>query len=363
MRKDHTRRTFLSTAVVLLPTACQKKSESAMTPTAQSAKAMAPSVSASTQAAAVPPLPPTPGAFPTRVLGDTGVRVSAIGLGGYHIGSPDESLALRIMHKAIDHGLTFFDNCWDYHDGESERRMGKALEDGRRQKVFLMTKIDGRTKEAAAAQLDESLKRLKTDHVDLVQIHEVIRHEDAPNVFAKGGAIEALVAAKKAGKTRFIGFTGHKSPSIHLAMLKTAEEHGFAFDTVQMPLNPMDPHYESFEKQVLPVLTRKKIGVLGMKSMGSGIILQSGVVQPTECLRYALTLPTSVVITGIDSEKILDQAIEVATNFQPMTPDEKHELLARTEKVALGGQFEKFKTSDYFDGTAKHPEWLTSKAM
>jgi aryl-alcohol dehydrogenase-like predicted oxidoreductase len=228
---------------------------------------------------------------------------------------------------------------------------------------FFMTNIDGRTKEAAAGQLEQSLKRLKTDHVDLLQVHEVIRHEDPNNVFAKGGAIEALLDAKKAGKVRLIGFTGHKNPAIHLAMLKAADDHGFEFDTVQMPLNPMDPHYESFEKLVLPVLVQKRIGVLGMKSMGSGILLQSGVVKPDECLRYALSLPTSVVITGIDGDKILDQALEIAGAFTPMSDAEKQALLARTEKVASAGEFERFKTSDYFDSTAKHPEWLTAKSM
>lgn len=323
---------------------------------------MSASVAASSRAARAPE--PPPGIqVPMRELGSTGVRVSMIGLGGFHIGKPDEAEAIRIMHRAIEHGLTFFDNSWDYNGGESERRMGKALKGGRRKQVFLMTKIDGRTKEAAAAQLDESLSRLGTDHVDLLQVHEVIRHEDPTNVFAPGGAIEALVAAKKAGKVRFIGFTGHKSPSIHMAMLDTADHHGFSFDTVQMPLNPMDPHYESFELNVLPVLQRKNIGVLGMKSMGSGIILQSGAVKPTDCLRYALSLPVSVIITGIDTQEILDQAIDVATTFHPMSDEERRALLERTAQVASRGEFEKFKTSDFFDGTAKNPEWLTSKKL
>lgn len=324
---------------------------------------MQPKIAASSSAASVPTLPSQTMPVPTRLLGRTGVRVSIIGLGGAHIGRPPEADAIRIMHRAIEGGLTFFDNSWDYNDGASEERMGKALEGERRQRVFLMTKLDGRTKEAAASQLEQSLRRLKTDHVDLIQVHEVIRHEDPTNVFAAGGAIEALVEAKKAGKVRYIGFTGHKSPSIHLAMLEMADKHGFAFDTVQMPLNPMDPHYESFEEHVLPKLLEKKIGVLGMKSMGSGILLQSKVVTPVECLRYALSLPTSVVITGIDGDKILDQAIEVATTFQPMSTEEKQSLLARTAPVAKDGAFEKFKTSDFFDTTAKHPEFLTAKAM
>ncbi|HEX4334911.1 MAG TPA: aldo/keto reductase [Polyangiaceae bacterium] len=364
MSTNHTRRVFLSSVTLALPIiGCEKKEAAKMTPSAASAQAMQPAVSAESSAAAVPQLPPNHGPLPTRTLGKTGISVSMLGLGGAHIGKPEEGEAIRIMHRAIEAGLTFFDNSWDYNDGESERRMGKALEDGRRDKVFLMTKVDGRTRDAAAGQLEQSLKRLKTDHVDLIQVHEVIRHEDPTNVFAKGGAIEALVEAKKAGKVRFIGFTGHKSPTIHLAMLAEADKHGFAFDTVQMPLNPMDPHYESFEEHVLPVLVKKQIGVLGMKSMGSGILLQSKVVTPLECLRYALSLPTSVVITGIDHEKILDQAIEIGTSFTPMTADEKRDLLARTAPVAKDGAFEKFKTSDFFDSTAKKPEWLTAKSM
>lgn len=366
MSNEQTRRAFISSVAVMLPVAgCHRESEAnrgSPTPSTLSARALQSNVAAASSAASVPPLSSAQGSIPRRDLGKTGVKVSMIGLGGAHIGKPDEAVAIRIMHRAIEHGLTFFDNSWDYNGGESERRMGKALQD-RRDKVFLMTKFDGRTKAAAAAQIDESLRRLRTDHVDLMQVHEVIRHEDPANVFGKGGAIEALMEAKKAGKVRFVGFTGHKSPAIHLSMLETADKHGFSFDTVQMPLNPLDPHYESFERNVLPVLTQKRIGVLGMKSMGSGIILQSGAVKPVECLRYALSLPTSVVITGIDNEKVLDQAIEVATRFQPMSDDEKKALLARTEKVAMQGAFEKFKTSDFFDSTAQHPEWLTSKTL
>jgi len=363
MSDPQSRRTFVSTMAALLAAACGGK-EATGAPSTESARPGASGGSPSTRAAADPPPSPARGPVPRRPLGKTGVTVSMLGLGGAHIGrKPDTDAAVRIMHRAIDSGLTFFDNSWDYNDGESERRMGRALEGGRREKVFLMTKIDGRTKSAAAAQIDESLKRLRTDHLDLLQIHEVIRQEDPKRVFAPGGAIEALIEARSIGKTRFIGFTGHKSPSIHLAMLKAADRHGFAFDTVQMPLNPMDPHYESFEKLVLPVLVEKGIGVLGMKSMGGGILLQSGVVEATECLRYALSLPTSVVITGIDGEEILDQALNVAASFHPMSDDEKRALLARTAKVAARGEFEKFKTSDVFDSTAHHPGWLTSKTL
>src|SRR3954470_6517734 len=220
-------------------------------------------------------------AMPRRALGLTGVHVSALGLGGSHIGSPklSDREAVRIIRAAIDGGMTFMDNSWDYNGGASEVRMGKALKDGYREKAFLMTKIDGRTKASAAKQIDESLKRLQIDHVDLMQFHEIIRMEDADRIFASGGAMEAMQEAKKAGKVRFIGFTGHKDPLIHLRMLEVAGQHQFRFDAVQMPLNVMDAHFRSFEHQVLPVLVREGMGVLGMKSMGSGDILKSGVVK------------------------------------------------------------------------------------
>jgi predicted aldo/keto reductase-like oxidoreductase len=295
-----------------------------------------------------------------RTLGRTGERVSAIGLGGFHIGQPKQSEAdsIRLIRSAIDGGITFMDNSWDYNEGQSEMRMGKALKDGYRQKVFLMTKLDGRTKQEAAKQLDESLRRLQTDHVDLIQHHEIIRFEDPDRVFATGGAQEAVLEAKKAGKVRFIGFTGHKDPHIHLYMLEVAAKHGFHFDTVQMPLNVMDAHFRSFGRMVLPRLVEQQIGVLGMKSMGDQIILKSGVVAPQECLRYALSLPTSVVITGIDNEKILQQAFEVARNFKPMTEQESLALLKKTKQVAESGRYELFKTSAHFDSTAHNPEWL-----
>jgi aryl-alcohol dehydrogenase-like predicted oxidoreductase len=241
--------------------------------------------------------------------------------------------------------------------------MGKALADGYRRRAFLMTKIDGRTKGAAKEQLEQSLTRLKTDVIDLVQIHEVIRMDDVARCFGEGGAIEALVDARKAGKLRFIGFTGHKDPSIHLAMLRAGFQHGFTFDTVQMPLNVMDHHFRSFEKEVLPVLVEHRIGVLGMKSMGDGILLKSGVVSPEECLRYALSLPTSVVITGCEKAEILQQAIDIGRRFQPLTDEQKQVLLARTEPKAREGEYELFKISDRFDGTAKNPQWLESAKL
>src|SRR5437763_12924154 len=263
-----------------------------------------------------------------RQLGGTKEEVSVIGLGGHHIGrQKDEKDSIAIIRAAIDAGITFMDNCWDYHDGGSEVRMGKALKDGYRKRVFLMTKIDGRTKEEAAKQIDQSLKRLQTDVIDLLQHHEVIRLEDPDRIFAEGGAQEAVLEAKKAGKVRFIGFTGHKDPHIHLCMLQVAADHGFHFDTVQMPLNVMDAHFRSFEKLVLPKLVQECVGVLGMKSMGDSIILKSKLVQPIDCLHYAMNLPTSVVITGIDSPQILDQAFEAARTFQPMTKEQVAALL------------------------------------
>jgi aryl-alcohol dehydrogenase-like predicted oxidoreductase len=299
------------------------------------------------------------GEVPKRALGKTGVQVSALGLGGFHLGPPlTEMEAVTLVRYAIDNGITFLDNCWDYNNGESELRVGKALADGYRQRAFVMTKLDGRTRQAAAAQLDQSLARLNTDVIDLVQIHEVIRMEDPVRSFAEDGAIHALIDAKKAGKLRFIGFTGHKDPAIHLAMLTAADAHRFAFDTVQMPLNVMDAHYKSFEHEVLPVLVQRQIGVLGMKSMGAGDVLASGVVSPEECLRYALGLPTSVVICGMDSRRVLDQNLHTVRSFTPLSDADKQALLARTAQPAASGEHEPFKTSTKYDGTVKSPHWL-----
>ncbi|HYG36571.1 MAG TPA: aldo/keto reductase, partial [Clostridia bacterium] len=278
---------------------------------------------------------------------------------GYHIGVPkDEQEGIRIIRTAIDRGMNFMDNCWDYHNGESEVRMGKALRDGYRDKVFLMTKIDGRTKESAARQTDECLKRFQTDRIDLMQFHEIIRMEDPDRIFAEGGAMEAVLEAKKAGKIRYIGFTGHKDPYIHLRMLQIAADHQVKFDAVQMPLNVMDAHFRSFEQQVLPVLVKENIGVLGMKSLGSGDILKSQTVTPIQCLHYALNLPTSTVITGIEKMQYLDQAFEAARTFRPMNEQQVAALLARTAETAATGKYERFKTNDTFDGTAHNPHWL-----
>jgi aryl-alcohol dehydrogenase-like predicted oxidoreductase len=294
-----------------------------------------------------------------RTLGRTGEQVSVIGLGGHHIGRPrDEQDGIRLIHSAIDRGINFMDNSWDYHNGGSEIRMGKALQGGYRDKVLLMTKIDGRTKAEATKQINESLKRLQSDRIDLLQHHEIIRMEDADRIFAPGGAMEAVVEAQKAGKIRYIGFTGHKDPLVHLRMLEVAAQNNFRFDTVQMPLNVMDAHFRSFEKQVLPILVKNQIGVLGMKSMGDPYILKSNTVKPIECLHYAMNLPTSTVITGFENMQLLDQALEAVRTFKPMSQEQVQALLNKTRTAAAKGQYELFKTTSQFDSTAKNPEWL-----
>jgi predicted aldo/keto reductase-like oxidoreductase len=294
-----------------------------------------------------------------RTLGRTGERVSAIGLGGFHIGKlKTEQESVQLIRRAIDRGINFMDNSWDYHNGRSHRWMGAALKGGYREKVFLMTKIDGRTKAAAKQQIDDSLRDLQVSHIDLVQHHEILRYEDPDRIFGTGGAMEAIGEAQKAGKIRYVGFTGHKHPQIHLRMLEAAAQNNVRFDTVQMPLNVMDAHFRSFEKLVLPELVKNQIGVLGMKSMGDAYILRSNTVSPIECLHYALNLPTSVVITGIDSLEILDQAFEAARTFGPMNTAQVSALLARTHTAAAKGDYERYKTTPQNDSTAMNPAWL-----
>jgi aryl-alcohol dehydrogenase-like predicted oxidoreductase len=296
-----------------------------------------------------------------RDLGSTGEKVSLIGLGGWHLALKyvTEKTALRIMDEALARGITFFDNCWDYNEGESEKRMGKFLKNGKRDRVFLMTKIDGRTKKLAARQIDESLKRLKTDRIDLIQHHEILRFEDPHRIFdEKEGAQLAMLEAQKAGKLRFIGFTGHKDPQIHLHFLETAEAYGHRLDTAQMPVNVMDAHYRSFSKTVVPELNKRKMGVLAMKSMANGIILKSKTATPIECLHYAMSQPVSVVITGIDNLKVLDQAFEAVRTFQDVKKKDIDAILAKTRDAARRGEFEPFKTSSIFDGTAENPAWI-----
>jgi predicted aldo/keto reductase-like oxidoreductase len=341
-----TRRTFLTTSAAALAAA---------------------SFPTRAQSASTPPNPVPDFATPEstrkgdmlyRPLGKTGETVSLVGLGGYHAAVPGDNGSLKLIRRAIDAGITFLDNCWDYHDGKAEERMGRALQDGYRNKIFLMTKLDGRTKDSANKQLEDSLKRLQTDRIDLVQVHENIRMEDADHVFAKGGAMEALIAAKQAGKLRFIGFTGHKDPSIHLHMLDVAKKNNFHFDTCQMPLNVMDAHFRSFAHLVIPELLKDGVAVLAMKTLGGGLINKPNGLSAIDCIQYAMNLPTSTVICGIDSDKILDQALEAAKTFQPFTKEQLAALLEKTKNLAANGDLEKFKTTTMFDGTTHNPKWL-----
>lgn len=282
--------------------------------------------------------------IPKRVLGKTNVEVPIIGLGGYHIGvkslADDESVAL--IRRAVDEGVTFLDNAYIYNEGRSEELMGKALGDGYRERVFLMTKFPARDKAEGLKQLDESLRRLQTDHLDLWQMHAMGSQDDVDKVSAPGGALEALDEAKRAGKARFVGFTGHRDPQIHL---RTLDLYDFA--TVQMPLNVMDAHYRSFRENVLPVLLQRHIGVIGMKSLSSGHVLLSGVVTPQEAIGYALSLPTSVVVCGMDSMRILEQNLEIARGFTSMMPERIDEILAKTAPAEISGdgRYENYKTS------------------
>ena len=297
--------------------------------------------------------------IPRRPLGSTGEMVSIVGLGGYHIGiQADEKESIAIVRTAIDNGMTFMDNCWDYNDGVSEIRMGKALRDGYRQRAFLMTKVDGRDRKTALNQIDESLSRLQTDVIDLMQFHEVIRESDPDRIFAPGGAIEAFSEAQKAGKIRYIGFTGHKSPHLILKMLRVASDNGFKFDAVQMPLNIMDAQYDSFEMGVLPALLEQNVAVLAMKPIGHAVFLKSHTVTALECLRYSLSLPVSVVFTGCDSMEILQQAMDAGKNFLPLSESERTDMLARTVDAASKGEFELYKTDVIYDATDRNPQWL-----
>lgn len=354
---EFSRRNFLKTASVSGLAAGLAASEGLLKPILAADESAQAETSATTAQAAQETT--RSGEMLYRTLGRTKEKVSVIGLGGHHIGrQKDELESIRIIRSAIDRGINFMDNSWDYHNGGSEIRMGRVLRGGYRQKVFLMTKFDGRTKESATKQIDESLKRLQTDHVDLMQFHEIIRLEDPDRIFAPGGAMEAMLKAQKAGKVRYIGFTGHKDPLVHLRMLEVAAENNFRFDAVQMPLNVMDAHFRSFEHKVLPRLLKDEIGVLGMKSMGDPFILKSNTVKPIECLHYVMNLPTSTVITGIDSMEILDQSFEAVRTFKPMEQEQIAALLKRTAKAASKGQYELFKTSNRFDSTAQNPAWL-----
>ena len=298
-----------------------------------------------------------------RALGTTGEAVSLVGMGGFHLAKPggmDDGEAIRVVHAGLDAGINFCDNCWDYNGGESELRLGRALaQGGYRDKIFLMTKIDGRTAEAAAGQIETSLRRLQTDHLDLLQFHEIIRPDDPARVFAPGGALEAVLRARAQGKLRYIGFTGHKSPAIHAGMFETADRHGFHFDTVQMPLNVMDAHYDSFERTVVPMAVARGTGIIGMKAFGDTYILKSRVVSPTQMLQYPMSLPISIQVTGIDGMPILAQALDAVRSYVPPTPEQRAALLARSARVAMTGRTELYKTSEHFDGTNHNPQWLT----
>jgi aryl-alcohol dehydrogenase-like predicted oxidoreductase len=285
-------------------------------------------------------------AMPYRMLGGTGEKVSLLCVGGHHIGRPDEATAIRIIQEAVDHGVNFMDNAWEYHGGASEERMGKALK-GRRDRVFLMTKHHGRQdRKTAMEHLEDSLRRLKTEVIDLWQFHEVVYDDDPDMIFSPGGAIEAADLAKKQGKVRYVGFTGHKKPEIHLKMLA----YGYPWDAVQMPLNVLDASFRSFEQWVLPVLVRRKIGVLAMKTRAAGRIVTEGIATAEECWRYVTALSISTVVSGMESLELLRDNVRLATTLEPMTAEEMKEIRGRVEKVAMTGDVEKFKTSRRFDG-------------
>jgi uncharacterized protein len=313
-------------------------------------------------AAAHTPLPAvtTVNGIGRRKLGRADVEVSIIGIGGYHIGlsNVSEEDATRIVRRALDEGINFLDNCWDYNDGASEVRMGKALEGGYRQKAFLMTKIDGRTGTSARQQLEQSLQRLKTDHIDLLQIHEVIRMGDPEQAFQPGNVIDVLKQARQEGKIRFIGFTGHKSPEIHLHMIETADKHGFTFDSVQMPVNALDEHYDSFGQKVIPVAQKHGMAVLGMKPLANGAIPKTNSITAVEALHYAMSVPVTVTINGCESMANLEQALSVARNFKPLDEHQKIAILQKTAPIAMAGRFEAYKSSHIYDGTFSNPQWL-----
>lgn len=285
--------------------------------------------------------------IPTRPLGHTGVKVSILGVGGFHIGSiRQDDRSVRLVRAAIDRGVTFLDNAWEYHNGRSEELMGKALADGYRDRVFLMTKHHGRDKKTAMSHLEDSLRRFKTDMIDLWQFHEVVYDDDPEMIFAEGGGIEAADLAKKQGKVRFIGFTGHRDPMLHLKMLA----YGYPWDAVQMPMNVFDPHFKSFQKHVLPILVQRNIGIIAMKTMGSGYVLRANVVTPKQALHYVWSQPVSTIVSGMESEEILEANIGLARTFVPMDAAEQATLLDKTKESGVTGTFEPFKTPPNFDG-------------
>lgn len=289
------------------------------------------------------------GDIPRRPVGKTGLQASIIGMGGYHLGSADDlQTAKRMVDEAIDAGINFFDNAWDYHQGRSEEWMGAALK-GKRDKVILMTKVctHGRTKDVGMKMLEESLRRLQTDHLDVWQIHEVIYYNDPDLIFAPNGVAEALDQAKREGKVRFVGFTGHKDPQIHLRMLR----HRFPFDTVQMPLNAFDASFRSFEQNVLPEANRLGMAAFGMKSLGgSGEMVRKGGIKVEDGLRYAMSLPVALTISGMDTPEVLHQNLAVARDFKPLSAQEMQAIRDRSRSEASDGRYELFKTTKKYDG-------------
>jgi aryl-alcohol dehydrogenase-like predicted oxidoreductase len=288
--------------------------------------------------------------IPRRPFGRTGEDVSLLCVGGAHIGSPDEQTGIRIIHTCIDAGANFLDNAWEYNEGVSEIRMGKALaQDGYRQRAFLMTKdcAHDRRADHSMQKLEESLRRLQTDYLDLWQLHEVVWEDDPDKIFAPGGSAEALLKAKEQGKVRYIGFTGHKSPAIHKRMLS----QGFPFDSCQMPLNVLDAHYESFEKEIVPICQEQGIAIIGMKSLAGGHLLESGIdVTPAEAIRYAMSLPIATLVSGMDSLEVMEENLATARNFRPLTEEERKDILARSAPGSANGEFEPFKTTRKFEG-------------
>lgn len=286
------------------------------------------------------------GKVPTRTLGATEEKVSLLCVGGYHMGTmDDEATATRFLHEAIDLGVSFMDNAWEYHNGKSEEWMGKGLK-GKRDQAFLMTKHHGRDKKTAMTHLEDSLKRLQTDVIDLWQFHEIVYEKDAGMIFADGGGIEAAIEAKEQGKVKYIGFTGHKDPKYFHQML----DQDFHWDAVQMPLSAFDAHYTSFEKEILPVCMERRIGVLAMKSLGSGFLLRSEKITAEEGINYAMSLPVSTVVSGMTSVEELRLNAEIARKHKPMTMQERSVLLEKTKEAAMTGEFEPFKSSNMFDG-------------
>lgn len=294
-----------------------------------------------------------------RRFGRTQTHVSAIGIGGYHLGVPeDPDVAVEIVRAAIDGGITFLDNSWDYHGGESERRMGRALRDGYRERAFVMTKLDSRTSDGTLRQFEESMDRLELTQIDLLQLHEVIREDDVDRAFAPGGAIEAYLDLKEQGVVRFIGFTGHKDPAIHVKMLLAALDRGIVFDSVQMPISPFDANYRSFSERVIPICREHDIAIIGMKALGSGRFLESTDVPASELLRWAMSQRVSTVVTGCESVDEVRQAITAASDFEYMTPEERQSIIERVAQIAADGGLEKYKTDTIHDATSDNPHWL-----